>query len=200
MDLELILKVLTFLTVAITAGFTIRRFGLHRESATFLRVLVEPKEVVRIGDLVLTTITIKLDNLGQTRIDARTKPRAKGLLYDDGWDRCQHAGTLKVRPISAAKEPLVVDWYSLPTTKMATTTTSDLEQINYLDEYQDPDAAFAETHFWLEPKESYDLRVMVWLPVGTYAAKAVFLGKDVSHKNEEYWSNEVAFTVGGESP
>jgi hypothetical protein len=72
----------------------------------------------------------------------------------------------------------------------------DLEQINYLDDYQDPEGGFKEVHFWLEPKESYELLVTVWLPPGTYAAKAVFLGKEQSHANEEYWSHVCAFTLG----
>jgi len=158
-------------------------------------------------------VTVKLDNLGQTRIDARTTPRdSRGFLYDDGWDVFQHAGTLKIRSIALAKEPLLFDWYSLQKMSIATTLSADassygkvvrrehdLEQINYLDDYQDPKDDFAEVHFWLEPKESYELLVTVWLPAGTYAAKAVFLGKEYYHDNEEYWSHVCTFVVGSET-
>ena len=34
------------------------------------------------------------------------------------------------------------------------------------------------------------------LPAGAYAAKAVFLGKEASHEDEEYWSHICIFTVG----
>jgi hypothetical protein len=209
-QVDILLKALTLLTVAITAYLAVRRFGLQRESATFLRVLVNAKEVVSSNELNLIAVTVKLDNLGQTRIDARTAPRdSNGLLYNDGWDRFHHAGTLQIRPIAIATEPLVFDWYSLPIMPIKTMLSSDaesyghvvqgngnLEQINYLDDYQGPEGNFAEVDFWLEPKESYELLVDLWLPVGTYAAKAVFLGKKSSRKDEEYWSHVCTFSIG----
>jgi len=209
-QVDILLKALTLLTVAIAAYLAVRRFGLQRESATFLRVLVTAKEVVSSNGVNLIAVTVKLDNLGQTRIDARTKPRdSNGFLYDDGWDRFRHAGTLKIRPIARATQPLVFDWYSLPTLPIKTTLSADaesygqvvpcdgnLEQINYLDDYQNPQANFAEVDFWLEPKESYELLVNLWLPAGTYAAKAVFLGRKPSHKDEEYWSHVCTFNTG----
>jgi hypothetical protein len=67
---DLALRALTFSTLAITVFLAVRRFGLQRESATFLRVLVAAKEVARSGGIALASVTIKLDNLGQTRIDA----------------------------------------------------------------------------------------------------------------------------------
>ena len=211
--IDIILKTLTLLTVAVTAFLAVRRFGLQRESATFLRVLVTAKEISKSGALILTSLSVKLDNLGQTRIDARTMPRdPKGFLYDDGWDQFQHAGTLKIRPIVRAEDPLLFDWYSLAPMSIASTISGDvgsygevarrvreLEQINYLDDYQDPEKQFTEVHFWLEPKESYELVVPVWLPVGIYAAKAVFLGKEYSHENEEYWSHVYTFVVGADA-
>ena len=156
--IEIILKILTFSTLAVTVILAVRRFGLQRESATFLRVLVTTKEISKSGALVMTSVSVKLDNLGQTRIDARTIPRdSKGFLYDDGWDQLQHAGTLKIRPIAHAKEPLFFDWYSLQPMSIASTISGDaasygevtrrvreLEQINYLDDYQDPEKQFAE--------------------------------------------------------
>jgi hypothetical protein len=209
-QLDILLKALTLLTVAITAYLAVRRFGLQRESATCLRVLVTAKVVLKSNEMSLIAVTVNLDNLGQTRIDARTKPRdSNGYLYDDGWDRLEHAGTLKIRPIARAKEPIVFDWYSLPSLPIATMLSAnsesyghvirqngDLEQINYLDDYQNPEDNFAEVHFWLEPKESYELLVDLWLPPGTYAAKAVFLGKKTSHEDEEYWSHVCTFNAG----
>src|SRR5690242_8328797 len=54
--IDIILKVLTFLTVAVAAFLAVRRFGLQRESATFLRVLVTTKELAKSGSLILTTV------------------------------------------------------------------------------------------------------------------------------------------------
>lgn len=211
--LDITVKILTFFVLFVTAVLAVRRFGLQRETATFLRVTVSAEDLVVSRDLVLVALTVRLDNLGQTKIDARRTPRdANGFLYDDGWDRLRHAGTLQVRSIPKADHPLLFDWYTLSPLSLDTSLSSDsaafgdivhrvreLEQINYLDDYQDPEGSFAEAHFWLEPRESYELFVPLWLPHGTYAAKAVFLGKDRSHSNEEYWSHALGFEVGATS-
>ena len=54
-------------------------------------------------------------------IDARTGYQAGKFLYDDGWDQCEHAGTLKIRAVPQKPVPLVFDWYGLK--PLATTLT-----------------------------------------------------------------------------
>jgi hypothetical protein len=208
--LDFVLRALTFVVIASTAVLAIRRFGLQRETATFLRILVSAREVAAQADLHLIAITVKLDNLGQTKIDARTGGRDhSGYMYDDSWDRFRHAGTLQIRQVASPQRSQLFDWYSLPPLSVEavisasasadgriTPQSSDLDQINYLDDYQDPEGGFVDTDFWLEPRESYELVVPVWLPKGSYVAKAVFLGSVTECKNEEYWSHAYFFHVG----
>src|SRR6266852_3840711 len=73
---------------------------------------------------------------------------------------------------------------------------ADLEQINYLGEFQDPETHFRDVDFWLEPRESYDQPVFLWLRPGIYAAKAYFLGPRRKHQEDEYWSCQTLFNVG----
>jgi hypothetical protein len=74
-------------------------------------------------------------------------------------------------------------------------TEDDAEQINYLDDCEDPEVQFQEADFWLEPNEVYHQQVMAWLPSGTYAVKACFLGKMTQHGNEDYWSCNKLFNL-----
>src|SRR6185295_6705315 len=96
------------------------------------------------------------------------------------------------------------DWYGLPpidaTLRIAAphdspaqiaATAGDLEQINYLADFQDPVGGFLNADFWLEPNEVYELTVAVRLPGGDYAVKAYFLGDERRHLEEEYWSQTV---------
>jgi len=98
---DVIVSILTLLTLAWGLYFAIRRFGLKRERFSFLRLTVDAKALKDAGDLVLVVITVV--------------PANKVMEAD-----------------------------------------SDLEQINYLDEFQDPDTDFRNVDFWLEPRESYD--------------------------------------------
>ena len=208
MGVKEVVDVLTFVTVLITAGLAIRRFGLHREAATFLRVAVSARRVAVRGDQTLMSVLINLKNLGQTRIDARRVPQAESpYLYEDRYEHFSHAGTLQVRPIPDAKEPTHLDWYVLPRLPITAFLSpeaagqvlrqpGDLEQVNYLDDYQDQRDNFRSTDFWLEPSESYELTVMMWLPPGIYAAKAVFLGTVCKPREDEYWSHVAVFEVG----
>jgi hypothetical protein len=203
--IDLIVAILTLVTLATGLGWGILRFGLNRESFTFVRMTVEAKPVDDDGELVLVAVTIHLENKGDTRVDARTIRGESGYLYDVGPDKCLHAGTLKIRAIPREKKPLLFDWYSLSPLHVATrlmpeeqiiVAQADLEQVNYLDEFQDPDTDYKEVDFWLEPHESYDLVVPVWLHPGVYMAKAFFLGPMTKHREEEYWSCQTVFTVG----
>ncbi|MGD0309876.1 MAG: hypothetical protein ABSC02_11365, partial [Acidobacteriota bacterium] len=137
-------------------------------------------------------------------VNARHEREEGGYLYKEGLDACLHAGTLKIRAVPQEKKPLLFDWYSLPALRVITrlvpedhlvVSEADLEQINYLDEFQDPETNYREVDFWLEPHESYDLVIPVWLRPGIYAAKAFFLGPVTKHGEEEYWSCQTLFKV-----
>jgi hypothetical protein len=202
---DLIISILTLMTLASGLYFAIRRFGLKRERFTFLRVAVEVRSIYDAGDLVLVAITVHMENKGDTRINARRERGKDGYLYNAGPDTCLHAGTLKIRAIPQEKEPLLFDWYSLLPLRVTTrlvpedqivVSEADLEQINYLDEFQDPETGYREVDFWLEPRESYDLTISVWLRPGIYAAKVFFLGPITKHQEEEYWSCQTVFTAG----
>jgi len=203
--INLTISVLTLLTLTSGLYFAIRRWGLKRECFTFLRMTIDAKSIFDAGDLVLVAITVHLENKGDTRIDARIERRDDGYLYNVEPDVCLHAGTLKIRAVPQEKEPLLFDWYSLPPLRTMTrlvpechlvVAETDLEQINYLDEFQDPEVDYKEVDFWLEPRDSYDLMVSVWLRPGIYAAKAFFLGPKTKHQEEEYWSCQTLFTAG----
>jgi len=203
---DVIVSILTLLTLAWGLYFAIRRFGLKRERFSFLRLTLDAKVVRDAGDLVLVVITVHIENKGDTRISARRgRIEEDSYLYNIEPDVCRHAGTLKIRRVSGKTEPLLFDWYSLPTLRAKTRLVpankvveadSDLEQINYLDEFQDPDTDFRDVDFWLEPRESYDQPVFAWLRPGIYAAKAYFLGPRRKHQEDEYWSCQTLFNVG----
>lgn len=117
---------------------------------------------------------------------------------------CVSTRALSKFAVPLEKEPLLFDWYSLSPLRAAThlfprdqlvVAETDLDQINYLDPFQDPDVDYREVDFWLEPRESYDLTVSVWLRPGVYAAKAFFLGPMTKRHEEEYWSCQTLFTA-----
>jgi len=199
--LDLIISLLTALTLLSGLIFAIYRFGLKRERFSFLKMDVDTNIITAPGEVQLVSIIIKLENKGATRIDARRQQRTDGYLYNDGRDQCAHAGTLKIRPVPVVTTPLYFDWYSLkPMSSLIQRvgmmpSEGDLEQINYLDEYEDPEGSFKEVDFCLDPKESCELNVSIWLRPGIYAAKAVFLGPRVKHTEEEYWSRTILFQV-----
>lgn len=203
--LDLIISILTLVTMASGLYFAIRRFGLKRERFTFLRMAIDAKVVQNSGDLVLVSVVVHLENKGDTRISARCQRREDGYLYNDGQDVCLHAGTLKIRQVPPQDKPLLFDWYSLapisvpsrlvPEDKLEV-KEGDLEQINYLGEFQDAETGYKEVGFWLEPHESYDLLVPIWLHPGTYLAKAFFLGPMTKQREEEYWSCTTLFSLG----
>ena len=204
-------SLLTFLTLAAGLYFAIVRFGLKRERATFLRITIDPTIISHSAVVALVSVVVRLENKGDTRINARRSGDLRSpnaFLYDDTWDQCEHAGTLKVRPIPTRQEAWTFDWYALPA--MAATLErctvddkphqvaarlGDLEQVNYLGEYQDPVGNYRDVDFWLEPRESYDLAVPIWLPAGAYALKAYFLGQQSEHGEEELWSTTALLTV-----
>lgn len=205
---DFIVSVLTFLTLASGLYFGIRRFGLKRERFCFLNLTVDTKVIKNIGKVKLSSIVVTLENKGETRIDTRRRRRDDGFLYNDDWDQCMHAGTLKIRPIAAQEEPLLLDWYSLkPMTAKVSRVVAEgvcaveesLDQINYLSEFQDPATNYNEVDFWLEPKESYKFEVPIWLPPGLYWAKAYFLGRREKHREDEYWSHATIFEVRDDS-
>lgn len=202
--LDLTVAALTLVTLALGLYFGVRRFGLKRERFGFLRLTVETRVVSDVGHLVLVEIVVRLENRGDTRISARRGATENGYLYKIAPDLCRHAGTLKLRAVKDETAPLLFDWYSLPVmhtmTRLVPGTTiveteGDLEQINYLEEFQDPEAAWLDVDFWLEPRESYDQRVFIWLRPGVYAAKAIFLGSLRRYQEDEYWSCQTLFAA-----
>ena len=202
--LDLPVIVLTILTLASSLYLVFYRFGLKREKYTFLDLRVDTKVVDTIRELLVVSITIQLENKGQTRIDARTQKNFNqfvNFLYSDSGDQCEHAGTLKIRAVPSLRQSCVFDWYSLQSIKGicilkdGEQTNDDLEQINYLAEFQDPIKDYQDVDFWLEPSEKYDLRIMVALPPGLYAVKAYFLGKITAHREDEYWSHTQLFSL-----
>ncbi len=206
--LDITISVLTVLALASGVFLGVRRFGLKREGYAFLSLSLSAKNVHDLGDVVLISLTVHVENKGDTRINARCKRDKNGWLYNEPLDLCRHAGTLKVRPVPQEKEPLFFDWYSLLPIKMRVRFVpkdklvieeSDLEQINYLRECQDPELSYNEADFWLEPHESYNQTVFLWLHPGIYAAKAFFLGPKKKHQEEDYWSCQTIFTVGDPS-
>jgi hypothetical protein len=202
--LDLILSVLTFLTLALGLYFAIRRFGLKRERFSFLNLTIDTKTIQDVGEVKLVSIVVTLENKGETRVNARRERGTDGFLYNDGWDQCMHAGTLKIRPIPVEKEPLLFDWYSLEPMRARISQVKEergciaqenLEQINYLGDFQDPQYNYEEVDFWLEPKESYAICVPVWLRSGIYCVKAFFLGPRKKYQDDEYWSHIMIFRV-----
>lgn len=174
---------------------------VRRERYTFLNLSIETKIINQIGNLVLVSIVIGLENMGKTRISARRlkdlKDKAAIFLYGDydKWDQFKYAGTLKIRRVPDNFNVNIFDWYSLPiicniqASKDGNKFETDFEQINYLEEYEDPHSNYQNVSFWLEPRESYHPQVMVNLEPGIYVLKAVFLGKKTKPpKEEEYWS------------
>jgi len=162
---DVIVSILTLLTLAWGLYFAIRRFGLKRERFSFLRLTVDAKALKDAGNLVLVVITVHIENKGDARISVPRGWNEDSYLYNIEPDVCRHAGTLKIRRVLGESEPLLFDWYSLPRLRAKTRLVpankvmeadSDLEQINYLDEFQDPDTDFRNVDFWLEPRESYD--------------------------------------------
>lgn len=196
--LDTIISLMTLVTLASGLYLAIRRFGLKRELFTFLGLTLDATVVKCLNDLLLIAITVHLENRGDRRIEARTSKDMEDptseFLYSDEVDLCKHAGTLKIRSVPNQNRPELFDWYSLEQIKNISVregnqeTSRDLEQINYLAEYQDPKTDYTDVDFWLEPHERYDLAIMIWLPPGTYAMKAYFLGPETEHREEEYWS------------
>jgi hypothetical protein len=203
--------ILTLLTLGSGLYLAIVRFGLKRERATFLRISIDAAIVSHAKPAALVQLVVHLENKGDTRINARRlenlDARVK-FLFDDTWDQCEHAGTLKVRAVPRRDSAWVLDWYALPamlaTIERCTVADTpdhvaprpgDLEQINYLGEYQDPAVNYRDVDFWLEPHETYDLTVPLWLLPGEYAAKAYFLGRRVEQGEEEFWTSTHVFHV-----
>lgn len=206
--IELAISFLNLLVLAGGLWFAIWRFGLKRERYSFLNLSIEPKILPGVGEVKLVSLVIRLENIGETKITARTE-RIDGFLYSDDLDKCMHAGTLQIRPIPNAAEPLGFDWYSLSPIDSkilkienghVNTIRENLEQINFLGEYEDPNLHFKEVDFWIEPKETCVLHVPVWLRPGNYSAKAFFLGTNKSRHNDDFWSHTIIFQVPVNSP
>ncbi len=207
LEVDLLIKILTLMTLAVGIYFAIRRFGLKRERFAFATLSIGTESILEGEDLVLVVINVHLENRGDTRINARRRSGRDDCIYSEGPDKCLHAGTLKIRAVPSYNAPTLFDWYSLEPLQVLEATRLepkeplrfspiDLEQVNYLDEFQDPTTDYREVDFWAEPHESYDLTIPLWLHPGIYAAKAFFLGPESGHGEEEYWSYWTIFAAG----
>lgn len=78
--IDLVISVLTLLTLVSGLYFAIRRFGLKRERFTFLRMAISATSVYGTGDLVLVVLTVHLENKGDTRINARQSEARTGTF------------------------------------------------------------------------------------------------------------------------
>jgi hypothetical protein len=180
------------------------RFGINRGRFTFLDLDLSASALCANGDLLLVQVTVRLQNRGQTKIQARTREQLTGdktFVHGEEADACKHAGTLKIRRVLESVTPTVFDWYSLSKISGVTilkdgnSAESDLEQLNYLNEYEDPEQSYNDVHYWLEPRESDNCRVVLWVPAGLYAIKAYFFGKRIDYKEQEYWSCTRVFNL-----
>ncbi len=198
-ELTTIIELVTIISLSWGTIYAIRSFGLKREKFSFLTLNLAATVIKQVGDLLLVSVIVHLENKGQTRISARRYENIEveggDFLYDDDWDKCKYAGTLKIRGVPDQHKTELFDWYSLQQINEISELKErkeshrvDLEQINFLYEFKDPDTHYKDVDFWLEPYEIYDLQIMLWLPPGTYAMKAYFLGKLVKYREEEYWS------------
>ena len=117
--------------------WALKRFGLTRESRTFLDLSASARVVDNDDDSALVVITVQMKNIGSARIDAKTERTPDGSIFNDGYDHCLHAPTLKVRRIPEYKMPSQFDWYVLPPVSADILTLNrhvhePLEEINYL--------------------------------------------------------------------
>jgi hypothetical protein len=207
---EALNNVAQILALVVGGWWALKRFGITRESRTFLNVTVRGQVVGGGGSSLLTLVTVRLENLGGARIDARTTAHGVGggFLYDDGWDQLEHAGTLKLRAVLPTQRlPTLFDWYVLRPLDSSLAIAAKfsapghvkgppigtLEQVNYLADFLDSATQFSQSDFWLEPGEAHEASVMLWLPPGDYAIKAYFLGSVTAHREEEYWSSTTLF-------
>ena len=166
---------------------------------TFLKLGLDEDIIQEQDNLSLVAINIHLENTGWKRISARRYKDLKGketnFLYNDNFDQCKHAGTLKIRKMPDNYKAGLFDWYSLipinnvDVSKDGKQFQSDLEQLNFLEEFEDPLTNYHDVDFWLEPSESYHQQIMIWLPKGVYVVKAYFLGNLIKYEEEEYWSS-----------
>ena len=177
---------------------------------TSLDIIIDAFVLKKIKELALVSIIVHLNNKGVKKVIARTRKdiefyKDKSFLYEDKFDKCNHAGTLKIRRVRDYGQATIFDWYSLDKTNEINWVFDnqpgimrDLEQINYLNEYESADAdnPYKDVDFWIEPNESYNLELMILLSPGNYAVKAYFLGRELTGVDKtDYWSNTKLFCV-----
>jgi hypothetical protein len=188
-------------SVALVAGggWALWRFGLTRESRTFLDLSASARVVDGSADSALAVVTVQMKNIGAARIDARTVRKGDGTIFNDGFDRCLHAATLKVRRIPDYQAPAQFDWYVLPPLPAEITTLNrhvqePLEEVNYLADFNEvKNDGSVELDFWLEPDTTYEASVPLRLPRGNYAIKTFFIGRLDTPHEQEYWSHLTVF-------
>jgi hypothetical protein len=188
-------------SVALVVGgwWALKRFGLTRESRTFLDLSASARVVDGSADSMLVVVTVQMKNIGSARIDPKTTRNPDGSIFNDGYDHCLHAATLKVRRIPDYQAPTQFDWYVLPPMSADIRTLNrhvhePLEEINYIADFNEVhEDGSVEPDFWLEPNTSYDASVTLRLAKGTYAIKTFFIGALDSPREQEYWSHMTVF-------
>jgi len=193
---EVVNHVAGVMALVVGGLWALKRFGLTRESRTFLDLSSTARVVAADGDAVLVVVSVQMKNIGTARIDARTVRKEDGAIFDDGYDRCTHAATLKIRRIPDFPTPAQFDWYVLPHLPAEIITLNrrvqePLEEVNYLADYNEVrEDGSIEVDFWLEPNTTYEASVPLRLAPGNYAIKTFFFGRllDTPHE-QEYWSH-----------
>lgn len=187
--------------IVLTAGlvFAYYRFGKRREGKAFLNLDINAEIIDREDELALVSLSITLENAGETLIVTRKFEDLGYIseyLHPDKYDPQKYAGTLKIRKLPPKDgEPLLFDWYSLPKVenikrldKLEGNRHEDLDHINFLHDYYVPHSKNKDTYFYLEPKERNTSHIFVWLPSDVYVIRAVFLSKTYSDTETDYWN------------
>jgi len=194
------------IALVVGGGWALWRFGLTRESRTFLDLSTSARVVDTAADSMLVVVTVQMKNIGSSRIDPKTARKPDGSIFNDGYDHCLHAATLKVRRIPEYETPTQFDWYVLPPMPADIRTLNrhvhePLEEIDYLADFNEVrEGGSVEPDFWLEPNTSYDASVSLRLEKGNYAIKTFFIGALDKPHEQEYWSHVTVFHCGVPAP
>jgi hypothetical protein len=176
----------------------------------------------------LVVVTVGLTNLGKTKIQAKA-PTKDEFAYEDDGEKLKFSGSLKIKRLVPPDGGHAhnIDWFDSPWLKSVAGLP---EELDLMTEYRkSPKKPQSEPNnqprndppnesknepekdelvdFWMEPEETYQLRVPVVLPEGSYLAKVVFVAApqpldwvDVMLDKQQdpdgdFWSQIYGFTV-----
>src|SRR5262249_46925652 len=93
-------KVIAEALVPVAAlAWAVWRLGINRGRFTFLDLDLSASVLHATEKLLLVSVTVRLQNRGQTKIQARTRQQLAGdktFVHAEQADACKHAGTLKI--------------------------------------------------------------------------------------------------------